>query len=211
MHMITTTVGEKMKPGYTGKPIPGIIADVVDREGKSKEAGETGLLVIKHPWPSMMRNVWGNEERYKQYWEDIKPYYMVGDLAVKDEDGYIQVIGRSDDVIIIAGHNLGTAEVESALVEHEAVAEAAVIGLPDPVKGNVIKAFVILIEGYTGEQKLANELTYHVRMTLGPIAMPEEIKFVESLPKTRSGKIMRRVLKAQEMGVDPGDLSTMED
>ena len=211
MHMITTIVGEKMKPGYAGRPIPGVIADVVDKEGNPRDPGETGLLVVKHPWPSMMRNVWGNEERYTQYWTQIKDYYTVGDLAVKDEDGYIQVIGRSDDVIIIAGHNLGTAEVESALVEHEAVAEAAVIGLPDDVKGNVIKAFVILIDGYTGSEKLANELTYHVRMTLGPIAMPSAIEFVESLPKTRSGKIMRRVLKALEMGEDPGDLSTMEE
>ncbi|WP_048131179.1 acetate--CoA ligase [Methanolacinia petrolearia] len=211
MHMVTTLVGEKMKPGYAGKAIPGVVADVVDKEGNSKKAGETGILVIKGPWPSMMRSVWGNDERYRQYWTQIKDYYVVGDLAVKDDDGYIQIIGRSDDVIIIAGHNLGTAEVESALVEHEAVAEAAVIGIPDPVKGNIIKAFVILIDGYSGSEKLANELTYHVRMTLGPIAMPAEIKFVESLPKTRSGKIMRRVLKAQEMGEDPGDLSTMEE
>ncbi|MBN1433031.1 MAG: acetate--CoA ligase [Methanomicrobiaceae archaeon] len=211
MHMITTPVGENMKPGYAGKPIPGVIADVVDSEGNPKDAGETGLLVIKYPWPSMMRTIWGNEERYTQYWNQIRDFFLVGDLAVKDSDGYIQVIGRSDDVIIIAGHNLGTAEVESALVEHHAVAEAAVIGLPDVVKGNIIKAFVILIDGFTGSDKLANELKYHVRMTLGPIAMPSEIKFVESLPKTRSGKIMRRVLKAREMGEDPGDLSTMEE
>ncbi len=121
------------------------------------------------------------------------------------------VIGRSDDLIVVAGHNIGTAEVESALVSHEAVAEAAVIGKPDAMKGNAIKAFVILIEGYQPSEKLLNELTYHVRMTLGPIAIPSEIDIVDALPKTRSGKIMRRVLKAREMGMDPGDISTLED
>lgn len=121
------------------------------------------------------------------------------------------VIGRADDLIIVAGHNIGTAEVESALVSHQAVAEAAVIGKPDPVKGNTIKAFVILRTGFSPSEKLTSELTYHVRKTLGPIAMPSEIEFVERLPKTRSGKIMRRVLKAQEMGMDPGDISTLEE
>jgi acetyl-CoA synthetase len=159
----------------------------------------------------MMRTVHGNDERYRSYWNTIDACYTAGDLAVRDEDGYIMVLGRSDDIIIVAGHNLGTAEVESALVSHEAVAEAAVIGKPDPVKGQAVKAFVILRLGFEPGEKLKQDLIYHVRMGLGPIAMPSEIEFVTSLPKTRSGKIMRRVLKAKEMGMDPGDISTLED
>jgi acetyl-CoA synthetase len=211
MHMITTPIGQPMKPGFAGVPIPGVVADVVDKEGNPVPARQGGLLVIKEPWPSMMRTVYNNPDRYKQYWNQIKNWYTVGDLAVKDEDGYIMVLGRSDDIIIVAGHNLGTAEVESALVSHEAVAEAAVIGVPDDVKGQAVKAFVILRQGYEPSQKLVSELTYHVRMTIGPIAMPSGIEFMDKLPKTRSGKIMRRVLKAKEMGVDPGDISTLEE
>lgn len=211
MQMITTLVGEPMKPGFAGKAVPGVVVDVVNKAGESVPAGTGGFLIIKEPWPSMMRTVYNNDERYRQYWEAIPPYYAAGDLAVKDEDGYIMVIGRADDVIIVAGHNIGSAEIESALVSHEAVAEAAAIGKPDPVKGNAIKAFVILRVGYEPSEKLMHELIYHVRMTLGPIAMPSEIEFVTSLPKTRSGKIMRRVLKAKELGMDPGDISTLED
>ena len=136
---------------------------------------------------------------------------LVGDLAIRKKDGNIMVIGRSDDLIVVAGHNIGTAEVESALVSHKAVAEAAVIGKPDPMKGNTIKAFVTLRVGHTPSDKLKNELIYHVRITLGPIAMPSEIEFADTLPKTRSGKIVRRVLKAKEMGMDPGDISTLEE
>jgi len=211
MHMITTLVGEPMKPGFAGKAVPGVVVDVVNKAGEPVPAGTGGFLVIKEPWPSMIRTVYKNDERYRQYWETIPPYYAAGDLAVKDEDGYIMVIGRTDDVIIVAGHNIGTAEIESALVSHESVAEAAAIGKPDPVKGNIIKAFVILRVGHEPSEKLTHELIYHVRMTLGPIAMPSEIEFVTSLPKTRSGKIMRRVLKAKELGMDPGDISTLED
>ena len=211
MHMITTPLGEPMKPGFAGLPIPGVVADVVDKQGEPVPAGQGGLLVLKEPWPSMMRTVYKNEERYNTYWNQIKNWYTVGDLAVKDEDGYIMVLGRADDIIIVAGHNLGTAEVESALVAHEAVAEAAVIGVPDEMKGQAVKAFVILRQGYEPSQKLISELTYHVRMTIGPIAMPSGIEFMDKLPKTRSGKIMRRVLKAKEMGVDPGDISTLEE
>jgi acetyl-CoA synthetase len=159
----------------------------------------------------MFRTIYNNDERYRQYWETIPGVYTAGDLAVKGTDGYIMVIGRSDDIIIISGHNIGTAEVESALVSHQAVAEAAAIGKPDPLKGNSIKAFVILRVGNAPSEKLKKDLMYHVRMTIGPIAVPQEIAFVEKLPKTRSGKIMRRVLKAQEMGVDPGDISTLEE
>ncbi|MDD1723680.1 MAG: acetate--CoA ligase, partial [Methanospirillum sp.] len=211
MHMITTPLGEPMKPGFAGVPIPGVVADVVDKEGNQVPAGQGGLLVIKKPWPAMMRTVYKNDDRYRQYWNQIKNWYTVGDLAVRDEDGYIMVLGRADDIIIVAGHNLGTAEVESALVAHEAVAEAAVIGVPDELKGQAVKAFVMLRKGYEPSQKLVSELTYHVRMTIGPIAMPSGIEFMDKLPKTRSGKIMRRVLKAKELGIDPGDISTLEE
>lgn len=166
---------------------------------------------MRDPWPAMLRTVYKNDERYKTYWNTIPGCYMAGDLAVKGKDGNIMIIGRADDIIITAGHNIGTAEVESALVSHQAVAEAAVIGKPDPLKGNLIKAFVILRVGFQPSEKLKSDLIYHVRMTLGPIAMPSEIEFMDKLPKTRSGKIMRRVLKAKEMGIDPGDVSTLEE
>lgn len=210
MHMLTTAIGEPMKPGFAGRAVPGIVADVVDENGDPVPAGTGGFLVIKEPWPSMMRTVHNNDERYQQYWNTIGNYYSAGDLAVKDEDGYIMILGRSDDVLIVAGHNIGSAEVESALVSHNAVAEAAVVGVPDPLKGDSIRAFVTLRVGFEASEKLKLDLVYHVRMNLGPIAIPSEIKFVDSLPKTRSGKIMRRVLKAREMGEDPGDLSTMD-
>ena len=211
MHMITTVLGEPMRPGFAGKAIPGVEADVVDKDGVSVKPGTGGFLVIKSPWPSMLRAVYGDDSRYRKYWETIKDVYTVGDLAVKGKDGNIMILGRADDIIIVAGHNIGTAEVESALVSHHAVAEAAVIGKPDTMKGNSIKAFVILRVGHQPGEKLMQDLMYHVRMTLGPIAVPHEIEFVDKLPKTRSGKIMRRVLKAKEMGVDPGDISTLED
>ncbi|MFA7198419.1 MAG: acetate--CoA ligase [Methanoculleus sp.] len=211
MHMVTTMIGEPMRPGFVGKPIPGVVADVVDMSGNSVPPGTGGLLVIKEPWPSMMRTIWNDDERYCKYWNTVPGCYTAADLAVKDKDGYIMVIGRSDDLIVVAGHNIGTAEVESALVSHEAVAESAVIGKPDALKGSTIKAFVILKDGCEPGEKLKNDLVYHVRMTLGPIAIPSEIEFVQSLPKTRSGKIMRRVLKAQELGMDPGDISTLEE
>lgn len=211
MHMITTMIGEPMRPGFAGKPIPGIEADVVDKNGNSVKPGTGGLLVVRQPWPSMLRTVYKDDERYRKYWYTIDGVYAVGDLAVKGKDGNIMILGRADDIILVAGHNIGTAEVESALVSHKAVAEAAVIGKPDAVKGNTIKAFVILIMGNQPSDKLKQDLLHHVRTTIGPIAMPHEIDFVEKLPKTRSGKIMRRVLKAQEMGIDPGDISTLEE
>ncbi|MCX6696863.1 MAG: AMP-binding protein, partial [Methanoregula sp.] len=211
MQMITTMIGEPMRPGFAGKPIPGVEADVVDKDGNSVKPGTGGLLVVKSPWPAMLRTVWKDDERYRKYWETIPGVYTVGDLAVKGTDGYIMILGRSDDIIIVAGHNIGTAEVESSLVSHHAVAESAVIGKPDVMKGNSIKAFVILRVGHSPSDKLKQDLLYHVRMTLGPIAVPQEIEFVDRLPKTRSGKIMRRVLKAKEMGIDPGDISTLEE
>lgn len=211
MHMITTAVGEPMKPGFVGRPVPGIVADVVDEKGQSVPPGVTGHLVIKEPWPSMMRAVYGNEERYRQYWNTIGKYYTAGDLAVKDKDNYIMILGRSDDILIVSGHNIGSGEVENVLMSHEAVAEAAVIGKPDPIKGDAIKAFIIPRKGFKAGDKLKLDLVYHVRMNLGAVAIPSEIQFVETLPKTRSGKIMRRVLKAIELGKDPGDLSTLDD
>ena len=211
MQMITTMIGEPMRPGFAGKPIPGVEADVVDKDGNPVKPGTGGLLVIKSPWPAMLRTVYKDDERYRKYWYTINGVYAVGDLAVKGKDGYIMILGRADDIIIVAGHNIGTAEVESALVSHHAVAEAAVIGKPDVVKGNSIKAFVILRVGNEPGDNLKQDLLHHVRTTLGPIAMPHEIDFVDKLPKTRSGKIMRRVLKAKEMGIDPGDISTLEE
>ena len=211
MQMLTTMVGEPMKPGFAGKPIPGAVVDVVDRTGKAVPPGTGGFLVIREPWPAMLRTVHGNDERYRTYWETIPGCYTAGDLAVKDEDGYIMVIGRADDLIVVSGHNIGTAEVESALVSHEAVAEAAVIGKPDPLKGNVIKAFVTLRVGASSGDGLSDELARHVKKSLGPIAVPAEIEYMDRLPKTRSGKIMRRVLKARELGMDPGDISTLEE
>jgi acetyl-CoA synthetase len=211
MQMITTFVGEKMRPGFAGKGIPGVIPDVVDKHGKPVKPNTLGFLVIRNPWPAMLRTILKNDERYRKYWETIPDCYTAGDLAVKGKDGYIMILGRADDIIIVSGHNIGTAEVESALVSHQAVAEAAVIGKPDPVKGNLIKAFVILKLGQTPSEKMTHDLTYHVRMTIGPIAMPSEIEYVDKLPKTRSGKIMRRVLKAKELGMDLGDISTLEE
>ncbi len=211
MHMVTTMIGEPMKPGFAGRSIPGVVADVVNANGESVPPGTAGFLAMREPWPAMMRTVLGNEELYAKYWNTIGNLYKAGDLAIKDEDGYIMVIGRADDLIIVSGHNIGTAEVESALVSHQAVAEAAVIGKPDPLKGNTIKAFVTLRVGHEPSESSRTSLIYHVRITLGPIAMPAEIEFADSLPKTRSGKIMRRVLKARELGMDPGDLSTLEE
>jgi acetyl-CoA synthetase len=211
MHMITTMIGEPMKPGFAGKPIPGVLVDIVDKNGNPVPPGISGQLIIKEPWPSMMRMVHQNEERYRVYWSGPQNSYGASDLAVRDEDGYIMILGRSDDLIIVSGHNIGTAEVESALVSHKAVAEAAVVGIPDEMKGNRILAFVLLREGHIETPKLKQDLLYHVRITLGPIAVPSEIRVVDSLPKTRSGKIMRRVLRAVELGQDPGDLSTIEE
>ena len=197
--------------GRAGKPLPGYKAHILNREGKPVPPYHGGLLVLEGVWPQMFRTIWGNEDRYMEYWRIIPPYYTVGDVATYDEDGYIAVLGRSDDVMNVAGHRIGTADVESALVSHTAVAEAGVIGKPDPLKGESIKAFVTLKVGYTSSDDLRIELIEHVRRELGPIATPSELEFVTGLPKTRSGKIMRRVIKAREMGVEPGDLTTIEE
>jgi len=210
--MITPMPCTPLKPGSGTKAFPGIVADVVDEEGNSVKPNEEGFLVIKTPWPSMLRNIWNDPDRYvSQYWSKYPGMYMTGDSARKDEDGYFWIIGRVDDVIKVSGYRLGTAEIESALVSHRAVAEAAAIGLPHEIKGNAIHCFVILRTGYEKSDKLIEELRQHVGHEVGPIAKPEQIEIVDSLPKTRSGKIMRRVLKAKALGLDPGNLSTLEE
>ena len=212
--MITPLPVTPLKPGSATFPFPGIIADVVRDDGTSSDPGEDGYLVIKHPWPAMARTIYGDPDRYvRQYWSKFaeQKWYLTGDSARKDEDGYFWIIGRMDDVIKVAGYRLGTAEIESALVSHPAVAEAAVIGVPDEIKGNVIYAYVILKSGYQPSPDLVDELKKHVRHELGPIAVPAKIEIVDKLPKTRSGKIMRRVLRAQALGQPLGDLSTLAD
>jgi acetyl-CoA synthetase len=210
--MITPTPVTPLKPGSATRPFLGIEVDVVHEDGSSCGANEDGLLVVRQPWPGMMRTILNDPERYVTTYWDKEPagMYTVGDSARMDEDGYLWIIGRLDDVIKVSGYRLGTAEVESALVSHSAVAEAASIGLPHEVKGNVIHSFVILREGFEGSPQLEEELKGHVGHEMGPIARPEKISFVPSLPKTRSGKIMRRVLKAQALGQDVGDVSTLE-
>ncbi len=210
-HMITTVPAYPQKPGKAGKPFFGIEADVVDKKGNPIEPNKVGYLIIKKPWPSALRTCWGEPERFNKYWSEIGNYYFAGDMATKDEDGYIMILGRADDVINVSGHRIGTAEVESALVSHPAVAEAAVIGKPHDIKGESIKAFVILKQGYEVSDNLGKDIKMHVRHELGSLAVPDEIEFVEKLPKTRSGKIMRRVLKAKELGMPLGDISTLED
>ena len=210
-HMISTLPSMATKPGRAGLPLPGIEADVVDREGNTVAPNQVGLLVIRQPWPSALRTCWGEPERYRVYWESLGKNYFPGDLATKDEDGYIMILGRADDVLNVSGHRIGTAEVESALVSHEKIAEAAVIGKPHDVKGESIKAFCILNQGVEASESLAQEVKLHVRQELGSLAVPDAIDFVLTLPKTRSGKIMRRVLKAQELGEEVGDTSTLEE
>ena len=199
-----------MRPGKAGVALPGWGADVVDIDGKPVAPGVSGRLVLTRPAPMMMRTVWGNPARFEKDWLEIPNCYITGDLATKDADGYISVIGRADDVLNVAGHRIGTAEVESALVSHPAVAEAAAIGIPDALKGEAIVAFVQLRAGHVASDTLLAGLIEHVRREMGPIATPSAIKFVPALPKTRSGKIMRRLLKAQETGAEIGDLSTLE-
>jgi acetyl-CoA synthetase len=202
-----------LKPGSVTKPLPGIRADIVDNTGKPVPLGKGGLLIIKTPWPAMLRTLYKNPERYiKTYWKVVPgDVYCPGDIARKDEDGYFWIQGRADDVLKIAGHRIGTSEVESAFVSHPAVSEAAVIGKPDPIKGEVIKAFLIMKENYQGGSRLIADLKKHVRHEIGPIAVIGEIEFTKTLPKTRSGKIMRRVLRARELGIPEGDVSTLID
>ncbi|HBP88497.1 MAG TPA: acetate--CoA ligase [Nitrospirales bacterium] len=210
MIMVTPLPSVPLKPGSATRGFLGIEADVMDREGKTVEHGG-GFAVIKKPWPSMMRTIYKEPDRYLLYWNTIPGVYTAGDVCHKDEDGYLWFMGRADDVVKVAGNRIGTAEVESALVSHEAVVEAAVIGKPHPTAGEQIKAFVILKQGQQESPDLIKRLQDHVLQELGKIAVPREIDIVTSLPKTRSGKIMRRVLKAKELGQDPGDISTLEE
>ena len=212
--MITPFPSVGLKPGSATRPFPGIEVDIVDDDGNSRGVDEDGNLVIKTPWPSMLRTVWGDDQRFlDQYWSKYEKqgWYLAGDTARRDADGYIWVIGRNDDVIKVSGYRLGTAEVESGLVSHPDVAEAAVIAVPDELRGNVIHAYCILVQGKEGSKELEEALKDHVGEEVGPIAKPTVINFVDRLPKTRSGKIMRRILKAQAQGLPVGDTSTLED
>ena len=217
--MITPLPGAiPTKPGSATRPFPGILADVVDLEGNSVKNNEGGYLIVRHPWPGMMRTVYGDPDRFRRtYWEHIPPkdgqyVYFAGDGARRDEDGYFWVMGRVDDVINVSGHRLGTMEVESALVSHPAVAEAAVVSKPDELKGEDIVAFVTLEGTHQPSEQLSKELKQHVVQEIGAIARPGEIRFTDALPKTRSGKIMRRLLRSVAAGEEvSGDTSTLED
>ena len=204
---VTTT-----KPGSATFPFPGIKADVVDGEGNSVPLGGGGYLVLQRPWPAMLRGIYGDPERYKAtYWSRFPGMYFAGDGAKRDEDGYFWLLGRVDDVMNVSGHRLSTTEIESALVSHPAVAEAAVVGGPDPVTGEAIIAFVILRRGNEPTPELGTELRNHVATKISPIAKPKSLMFTPDLPKTRSGKIMRRLLRDIAQGRALGDTTTLAD
>lgn len=210
--MIVNFACMDIKPGSMGKAVPGIEIELADRSGGGfqiiKETEKEGEIAIKTPWPSMFVTYLNEEERYKKCFSN--GYYLAGDLAKRDADGYLWFIGRADDVIKSSGHLIGPFEVESVLMEHPAVAEAGVIGVPDDVAGELVKAFVSLRKGFTASEDLADEIRGHARSRLGAAVAPREIQFMENLPRTRSGKIMRRLLKARELGLPEGDLSTLE-
>ena len=202
----------ELKPGSATFPLPGIDPEVVDEHGSPTLSGQKGFLVIKKPWPGMFMTLYKDPERYKQvYWRRFPGLYYPGDYAMRDSEGYFWLLGRADEVIKVAGHRLGTKEVEDALVSHPSVAEAAVAGRPDPIRGEGIVAFVILRKTSNPSNHLSEELKQHVRKVIGPVATPDAVYFARSLPKTRSGKIMRRVIKAVAAGGPIGDLSTLED
>jgi len=212
--MIAPTPGIEpvpLKPGSASFPLPGVDAAVVDAHGNPVPPWQTGYLVIRKPWPGMLMGIWGDPKRYEEtYWSRFPGCYNTGDFAMKDEDGYFWLLGRADEVLKVAGHRIGTAEIEDAAVAHPAVAEAAVTSKPDPVKGEAIILFVTVKRGVTPSPALRTELGQHIRQTVGAFAAPEAIYFVDLLPKTRSGKIMRRVLKAVASGGNVGDLTTLE-
>ncbi len=210
--MITPTPVVPLKPGSGTRPFFGQKAEIVDEQGNSVPDDTEGYLTLLNPWPAMLRTIYGDDERYvNQYWSKYPGRYTTGDSAKRDSDGYFWIIGRVDDVIKVSGHRLGTAEVESALVSHPAVAEAAAIGLAHEVKGQAIHTYVILRSGFSPSPELAEELRQHVATHMGPIARPEDVKFLDKLPKTRSGKIMRRLLKTRAQGLPEGDISTLEE
>lgn len=207
--MIANTPDLPLKIGSMGKPLPWVDAEIIDDEGNPVPPDTEGNLAILPPWPSIMRTVWQNQEKYSSYF--LKNWYISGDRAKKDTDGYFWFIGRADDVIKTSGERVGPFEVESALVEYEGVIEAGVIGKPDEIRGEIIKAFVVLKPGVTPSEELKTKLQEHVKHHLAGHAYPREIEFIDKLPKTRSGKIMRRILKAKELGQDIGDTSTLEE
>jgi acetyl-CoA synthetase len=213
--MISPTPGIELvplKPGSATFPLPGVNADIFDESGKSVPPGEKGYLVIKSPWPGMLTGIHGDPQRYQEtYWSKFPGMFYTGDYAIRDKDGYFWLLGRADEVLKIAGHRIGTIEIEDATVSHEAVVEAAVASRPDPVKGESVVIFVTLKQGIEPSPELKSKIKQHIRQTLGPVATPDEIYFVAKLPKTRSGKIMRRVLKAVASGTKIGDLTTLED
>lgn len=212
MFQITGVPSMPQKPGSAGRAVFGQVAEILDEHGNPVPDGQEGFLTLKNPWPAMARTLYNDDQRFVDtYWSTYPGRYMTGDAAKRDEDGYFWVIGRTDDVIKVSGHRLGTAEVEAAINSHSAVSESAAIGLPHEVKGNAIHSFVVLNQGYAGSRELTEELRAHVSSHLSPIAKPDEIEFVDTLPKTRSGKIMRRVLRARALGQDEGDLSTLEE
>ena len=210
MQLIANYPTMSIKPGSMGRPFPGIKAAILDDKGNELPRNSIGNLAIKKGWPSMMKEIWKNEKKYKSYFP-FNEWYISGDSAYEDEDGYFWFQGRVDDVIKTSGERVGPFEVESKLLEHPAVAEAGVIGKPDPIRGEIIKAFVSLRSGFEPSEELKKEIASHVKKELAAHAAPREIEFKKTLPKTRSGKIMRRVLKAWELGLPTGDLSTMED
>ena len=201
------------KPGTATLPFFGILPEVVDDQGRPVPKGSGGKLVVRKPWPSMLRGIWGDPKRFKEvYWSEVKGSYFTGDGCRCDEDGYFWIVGRIDDVLNVAGHRIGTAEIESALVSHPSVAEAAVVGRPDELKGQALVCFVTLKSGQVATAELKNTLRNHIGKEIGPVAKPDEIRFAEALPKTRSGKIMRRLLKQVASGVEiRGDTTTLED
>ena len=213
--MISTCTGIEsvpMKPGSGTFPLPGIDASIVDENGRPVDLDRKGYLVIRKPWPGMLMTLWEDDERYRNtYWKKFENVYYAGDYALCDADGYLWLLGRSDDVLKVAGHRLGTMELESAFVSYKAIAEAAVTSKPDQKKGESIIAFLVLRTGFLPSDQLHVELVDHIRNAVGPIATPEEIYFVNKLPKTRSGKIMRRLLKSIASGTAIGDATTLED
>lgn len=205
--MIANYPSMPIKLGSMGKPLPGTKAAIVNENGNKLRTGKEGDLAIKPGWPSMMIKIWRRSKKYKSYF--TKGWYITGDRALMDKDGYFWFVGRSDDVIKTSGERVGPFEVENALIEHPAIIEAGVIGKPDPLRGEIIKAFIVLKKGYKGTDKLKDDIKKFVKKHLAGHAYPREIEFVKKLPKTQSGKIIRRILKAKELGLSTGDTSTL--
>ena len=212
--MVTPLPGiTPLKPGSCARPFFGVVPKVLDDQGKEVAKGNGGRLFLSKPWPSMLRTLWGDDERFRrQYWTELPGFYFAGDGARFDKDGYLWVVGRIDDVLNVSGHRIGTAEIESALVSHGSVAEAAVVGRPDDLKGQALVCFVTVKYGFAPTPELREALRAHVAKEIGALARPDDIRFAAGLPKTRSGKIMRRILKEIAVGGEvKGDTTTLED